>query len=111
VEGECRRVDRAEGLTAVEQEVQRLERVEQALFTLWSETSATSVRGVALRLRAWRYFTDPEDEELVAQDWTALAALADAERLAGLEVTPVSASLLIEEFAPRTIAEFGGVKS
>jgi hypothetical protein len=46
---------------------------------------ATSIAGLALKLRAWRSFDSPSDDCIGR---AAAAALADAERACGLSITP-----------------------
>jgi hypothetical protein len=105
---ECRRVDREAGLPEMEYRTNRLSDVEEAHFTLWMETPATSIQGVALKLRAWRIYATCSSAKPACSDVASLTALADAERLCGVSVTQPTAWLKVAEYAALTIEEFGG---
>jgi hypothetical protein len=90
----------------MEYRANRLSDVEEAYYAFWMEKPATSIKGVALRLRAWRiyHFAGVRPD---LSTMATLTALADAERLSGVSVTPATAWLKSEDYAALTIAEFG----
>jgi hypothetical protein len=100
------KIDRQTGYTAKAAQVKRLDKMADALRILWLEEPATTVCGIALKLRAWLEHGDPNpDDEIV--DSVALAALADAERLCGVRhMSVLDRPRRSAAFAERTRTDF-----
>ena len=103
----CLECDRADGLPVMQ--VERLSKRADAVFTLWMDTPAITIKGLAFKLRGWRYNANPDiigDTHTDPDEKAGLAALADAERLCGLAPTPSCGALDTPQLAERAVAEF-----
>lgn len=108
-ESKRRKIDHETGYTAKETEADQLHDIANALRVLWIEEPATTVCGVALKLRAWMDIESPRRED-GAGARLALAALADAERLCGVRhMTMADHPISSAGFAERTKADFSAV--
>ena len=102
-------IDRETGYTAKVAEARRLDEMAEALRVLWLAEPATTVCGVALKLRAWLYHGNPWHEDDLG-DRVGLAALEDAERLCGVRhMAAFHPRTTFGEFADRTRADFSAV--
>jgi hypothetical protein len=102
-------IDRETGYTAKVGEVRRLDEMAEALRVLWLAEPATTVCGVALKLRAWLYHGNPWQEDDISYR-VCLAALEDAERLCGVRHMAVfHPRTTFGEFADRTRDDFSAV--
>jgi hypothetical protein len=80
--------------------------VADVLRVLWLEEPATTVCGIALKLRGWMEHGDPLSDEAVV-DRIGLAALADAERLCDVRhMTLSDRPYTSAGFAERTRTDF-----
>jgi hypothetical protein len=100
-------IERETGYAAKAEEVRRLDEMADALRVLWLAEPATTLAGLALKLRAWLYHAKPEPDG-EAGEREGLAAIADAERLCGIRhMATLDPRTTFAEFAERTRADFG----